>query len=228
MPAAARRTTRLTCLLVLSAISLLVGCGAPPQEQHAQSPGSGFTGNDASSVSIPAEMFGPACATMPAGDLPGSPGAIVNLPAAAAVSSIASLRGFATMIQTAGLTDHLDFSSPAITVFAPDNGALSSMHQSVQPASTSAPDRAAAAHMIDAVVVPGRNNRNVLRGAGTVPTLSGGTLTISDTSSGMTVTDSAGNIAHVVCGNLSTQNAMIFIVDKVLTGQRPGSRGTGS
>jgi uncharacterized surface protein with fasciclin (FAS1) repeats len=217
----AKRTRRGMCVLALAAVGAVSACGAPPPDNHQPVAGSGFTGNDTSGVSIPAAMFGPGCSALPSGDAPGSAAGVVDQPVSVAMSSIPALSAFASMVGQAGLGDQLDYSSPAVTVFAPDNAAVSAL------GGPSHGDVSATASRVNAVIAQGRNNRDALHAEGTVPTLAGGSLTIADTPSGMTVTDSSGQVAHVTCGNISTKNGMIFIVDKVLGGKAPAANGTG-
>ncbi len=46
--------------------------------------------------------------------------------------------------------------------------------------------------------------------------LAGGELTIGGTADAPTVTDRQGNTAKVLCGNIPTSNATVFVIDKVL------------
>ena len=56
------------------------------------------------------------------------------------------------------------------------------------------------------------------RVAGEKDTLAGDTLTIEgDAESGMTVSDGTVT-ANVICGNVPTANATVYVIDKVLTG----------
>ena len=48
-------------------------------------------------------------------------------------------------------------------------------------------------------------------------TLAGGTLTVEGDESGMTVSDGTVT-ANVLCGNIPTANATVYVIDKVLTG----------
>jgi uncharacterized surface protein with fasciclin (FAS1) repeats len=52
-----------------------------------------------------------------------------------------------------------------------------------------------------------------------VTTLQGGSLRIRDDQDTMDITDNAGTTAHVLCGNIPTANATVFIIDKVLMAQ---------
>ena len=52
--------------------------------------------------------------------------------------------------------------------------------------------------------------------AKTVSQLAGGDLTIGGTPEAPTVTDGMGNTANVLCGNIPTSNATVFVIDKVL------------
>ena len=65
-------------------------------------------------------------------------------------------------------------------------------------------------------VVGQRYDRDGLAQAGQVSPLPGGELKVANTGSGMTVTDAAGNTANVLCGNIPTANATVFVIDKVL------------
>jgi uncharacterized surface protein with fasciclin (FAS1) repeats len=44
----------------------------------------------------------------------------------------------------------------------------------------------------------------------------GGDVTIGGTADAPTVTDGQGNTANVLCGNIPTSNATVFVIDKVL------------
>jgi uncharacterized surface protein with fasciclin (FAS1) repeats len=52
--------------------------------------------------------------------------------------------------------------------------------------------------------------------AGKLTELSGGDVTIGGTADAPTVTDGEGNTANVLCGNIPTSNATVFVIDKVL------------
>jgi uncharacterized surface protein with fasciclin (FAS1) repeats len=52
--------------------------------------------------------------------------------------------------------------------------------------------------------------------AGTTTELAGGTVTIGGTADAPTVTDGQGNTAKVLCGNIPTSNATVFVIDRVL------------
>ena len=52
--------------------------------------------------------------------------------------------------------------------------------------------------------------------AGQTTELAGGTLTIGGTAEAPTITDGQGNTANVLCGNIPTSNATVFVIDRVL------------
>ncbi|MDQ4117808.1 MAG: fasciclin domain-containing protein, partial [Actinomycetota bacterium] len=65
-------------------------------------------------------------------------------------------------------------------------------------------------------VVPKRYDAAGLVQAGTLTELAGGQVTIGGTPTAPTVTDGKGNTANVLCGNIPTSNATVFVIDKVL------------
>ena len=52
--------------------------------------------------------------------------------------------------------------------------------------------------------------------AGKTTELAGGDITIGGTADAPTLTDGQGNTAKVLCGNIPTSNATVFVIDKVL------------
>ena len=52
--------------------------------------------------------------------------------------------------------------------------------------------------------------------AGKTTELAGGTVTIGGTPDAPTITDGQGNTAKVLCGNIPTSNATVFVIDRVL------------
>jgi uncharacterized surface protein with fasciclin (FAS1) repeats len=68
-------------------------------------------------------------------------------------------------------------------------------------------------------VVAKRFNKDGLVATGSVATLAGGSLQVKMDADTMTVTDGSGQVAHVLCGNIPTANATVFIIDKVLMAQ---------
>jgi uncharacterized surface protein with fasciclin (FAS1) repeats len=65
-------------------------------------------------------------------------------------------------------------------------------------------------------VVPQRYDAAGLVAAGKTTELAGGDVTIGGTATAPTLTDGMGNTATVLCGNIPTANATVFVIDKVL------------
>lgn len=168
---------------------------------------------------VPLDVSGPACARFPQGSQPGSLKAMADQPAIFAATNNPMLSDFVAAVNAAGLTQALNYEQRAVTIFIPDNAAFDALRQSLgeQRYQALQADKAGLANLLKSHVVPRRNDRKTLLLAGTVTTLTGSTLTIKDTGSAMTVTDGSGTTAKVVCGNIPTQNALVYIVDKVLT-----------
>jgi uncharacterized surface protein with fasciclin (FAS1) repeats len=150
--------------------------------------------------------FGPACAGVPASG-PGSLAAIADQPVATAASQNPALSTLVTAVTQAGLVDTLN-SAQNITVFAPTNDAFAKIPQDTLTqvlADKQALTKILTYHVVDQRRTP------VQLDMGTLPTLQGGT--ISTAKSGDTYT---ANDARVVCGNVQTRNATVYLIDTVL------------
>jgi uncharacterized surface protein with fasciclin (FAS1) repeats len=154
------------------------------------------------------ENFGPGCASVPAdASNPGSFTAMAKEPVATAASGNPLLSTLVGAVQKANLVDALN-SAQGITVFAPANSAFEKI-----PAETLngvVNDDAALKKVLTYHVVPGRLSPEQL--AGTHATLQGQELTVAGSGTDFTVD---GN-SSVVCGNVQTRNATVYIVDSVL------------
>ena len=71
--------------------------------------------------------------------------------------------------------------------------------------------------MLSHHVVPKRYDAAGLVAAGRTTELAGGDVTIGGTATAPTITDGTGNTAKVLCGNIPTSNATVFVIDKVRT-----------
>jgi uncharacterized surface protein with fasciclin (FAS1) repeats len=111
-----------------------------------------------------------------------------------------------------------------ITVFAPDDGAFTTLRNTMGEDAfrslVNNPQGLAALPHHDAIRQ--RLDRDGLVAAGTVAALDGDRLTITPSGSTITVADTGGPPAHMVCGNIPTRNATVFIIDSVLIS--PGSQ----
>jgi len=155
--------------------------------------------------------FGSACSAVPATGA-GSFGGMATAPVATAASANPVLSTLVTAVKAAGLVDTLN-NAPAITVFAPDNAAFAKI-----PAATLTSVLANQAELTKILtyhVVSGRLSPDQL--AGTHTTLEGGTITVTGSGENFTVTGgTAANTADVICGNVQTANATVYIIDSVM------------
>ncbi len=100
-------------------------------------------------------------------------------------------------------------SAEEITVFAPANDAFTKLDQTTLDAAMAEP-KGLLTNVLTYHVVPGTLTPETLAGEHT--TLQGGTVTVSGAGDDFTV----GESAKVVCGNVQTDNATVYIIDGVL------------
>jgi uncharacterized surface protein with fasciclin (FAS1) repeats len=171
----------------------------------AQAPAAGVT---ASQASTSLTDFGPACSAVPTSGA-GSFSGMSTAPVATAASANPVLSTLVTAVEKAGLVNTLN-SASAITVFAPDNAAFAKL-----PAATLdkvLADKAELTKILTYHVAAGRLTPAQLASGAPIKTLEGGTLRPALVSGTYTV-----NGAHVICGNVQTANATVYIIDTVLT-----------
>jgi uncharacterized surface protein with fasciclin (FAS1) repeats len=182
---------------------------APAAAPATSTPAAADTG-----VTTDADVFGPACSQLPQGDAPGSLRAMGPQPVATAASTNPQLTTLATAVKAVpGLPETLD-NTQGITVFAPSNAAFDAVpKQALQGLlkDTTRLDGVLAYH-----VTGTRYDAKGLVAAGQTTELAGGTLTVGGTPDAPTITDGQGNTAKVLCGNIPTANATVFVIDRVL------------
>lgn len=186
---------------------------APPAAAAPSSAAAASTG-----VTTNADVFGPACSKLPQGDAPGSLNNMGPQPVASAASTNPLLTTLVTAVGAVpGLADTLN-SQKAITVFAPFNGAFDDTKKALGDEAFNGllKNQAALGGLLSYHVVGTRYDAKSLVAAGKTTELAGGDLTIGGTAAAPTVTDGKGNTANVLCGNIPTSNATVFVIDKVL------------
>jgi uncharacterized surface protein with fasciclin (FAS1) repeats len=153
------------------------------------------------------EPFGPACSDIPASG-PGSFQGMTSAPVASAASANPVLKTLVTAVKQAGLVDTLN-SAEDITVFAPANAAF----EKIPPKTLKAvlADKKTLTDILTYHVVPGRLAPDQL--AGSHKTLQGGKLMVKGSGEDFTV---GSDGAKVVCGNVQTANATVYVIDSVL------------
>lgn len=206
--------TKLVTIAAAAAFALsLTGCGS--------SSGSGTTAAattaaapmttaaaEPTSAAPMAKEFGAGCAAVPTDAAnPGSFDAMAKVPVATAASGNPLLSTLVTAVKKANLVDSLN-TAPAVTVFAPTNDAFGKIPKADLDKVLA--DNATLTKILTYHVVPGKLTPEQL--AGTHKTLQGGDVTVAGSGSSFTVN---GN-AMVVCGNVQTANAIVYIIDTVL------------
>lgn len=167
----------------------------------------GDTAAPAPSQAPMAETFGAACSAVPA-DGAGSFDGMAMDPVATAASNNPVLSSLVTLVSEAGLVDTLN-SADDITVFAPANDAIAGLPKKTASAAMADP-KGLLTDVLTYHVVPGRLAPEDL--AGTHETLQGTTLEVSGSGEEFMVNGDAG----VICGNVQTANATVYIIDGVL------------
>lgn len=154
------------------------------------------------------EEFGPGCAAVPTDTSnPGSFEAMAKVPVATAASGNPLLSTLVAAVTAAGLGDSLN-SAQNITVFAPTNDAFTKIPKSDLDAVLA--DKATLTKILTYHVVPQRLSPDKLTGSHA--TLQGGQLAVTGSGTDFKVNDTA----KVVCGNVQTANATVYIIDTVL------------
>jgi uncharacterized surface protein with fasciclin (FAS1) repeats len=159
------------------------------------------------SGSTTAMNFGSGCASVPKSGA-GSFSGMSTAPVATAASANPVLSTLVTAVKQAGLVDTLN-SAKDITVFAPANSAFAKI-----PASTLKSvlaNKAELTKILTYHVASGRYTPAMLATGKPIKTLEGGTVTPAGSGTSFTV-----NGAHVVCGNVQTANATVYIIDTVM------------
>ncbi|MFT7836285.1 fasciclin domain-containing protein [Saccharothrix sp. BKS2] len=156
------------------------------------------------------DVFGPGCASVPSDPSnEGSLQGMVDDPVATAASNNPLLTKLVAAVTAANLGDTLN-SQKAITVFAPADPAFAELGDA--KFQELANDPATLGKILQFHVVGQRYDAAGLEEAGTVKALTGQELTIAGSGDTMTV-----NGAPVLCGNIPTANATVFVIGKVLT-----------
>jgi uncharacterized surface protein with fasciclin (FAS1) repeats len=155
-----------------------------------------------------AQAFGDGCASIPT-EGKGSFNGMVTDPVATAASNNPLLKTLVTAVGVAGLGDTLN-SAPALTVFAPTDDAFAKIPAkdleavlADKPTLTAILTHHVVAEELDPESVVGEHE-----------TLNGDMIDIEgDAESGLTVD---GMSATVLCGNIPTANATVYVIDSVL------------
>jgi uncharacterized surface protein with fasciclin (FAS1) repeats len=201
----------LTAAALIACVALAAGCASndPARQAGSGTTGSSPTGGASATAATPAEAagpFGPNCPKLPASG-PGSVTDLAAQPVATAAAQTPALSTLVTAVTSARLADTLN-RSDTITLFAPTNDAFAKIPKTTLAGVLA--DRKTLSRILTYHVVGARRTPADLA-AGTFPTLQGGSVTTEKMGDAYTVND-----ARVVCGNLQTRNATVYLIDTVL------------
>jgi uncharacterized surface protein with fasciclin (FAS1) repeats len=160
-----------------------------------------------SSGSATMTNFGSGCASVPKSGA-GSFSGMSTAPVATAASANPLLSTLVTAVKKAGLVDTLN-SAKNITVFAPDNAAFAKIPSATLNSVLA--NKAELTKILTYHVASGRYTPAQLASGKPIKTLEGGTVTPAGSGSSYTI-----NGASVVCGNVQTANATVYIISTVL------------
>nr|WP_199430998.1 fasciclin domain-containing protein [Qaidamihabitans albus] len=210
--------------IAAAAILSLAACGgteggesaedaeSPPAQSSApeSSPATESAGGG-EGVTTAMDVYGPGCAQVPT-EGEGSVQGMIDDPVATAASNNPLLTKLVAAVGAVdGLADTLN-STDNLTVFAPADPAFEALGEEKFNELAGNPDQLAP--ILQYHVIPQRYDAEGLAGAGEVESLNadGGPLEIEGSGEDMTV-----NGAKVLCGNVPTANATVFVIDTVLT-----------
>ncbi|MFE9537363.1 fasciclin domain-containing protein [Streptomyces sp. NPDC006691] len=211
----ALRIRRATLAVTAAAVLPLVlsACGGSDSKKDSSSPSSeaaappaaqSSAGGDAAMTDKP---FGTACASVPK-DGAGSFDGMAKDPVATAASHNPALSTLVAAVKKAGLVDTLN-NAQNITVFAPTNDAFAKIPKADLDKVLN--DKATLTKILTYHVVGQKVTPQQL-GNGSFDTLEKGKVTTAGSGTAYKVNDSA----DVVCGNVPTANATVYIIDTVL------------
>ena len=132
-------------------------------------------------------------------------------PVATAASGNPLLKTLVAAVTEAGLGDTLN-SAPAITVFAPTDDAFAKIDAKTMD--TVMGDKKLLTTILTNHVVEGQLAPDAVVGKQT--SLAGGTLTVKGSGDNLTVKSKGTKMSAVLCGNIPTANATVYVVDTVL------------
>ncbi|MGI5466334.1 fasciclin domain-containing protein [Streptomyces sp. CA-132043] len=164
-------------------------------------------GSKSKSMDPMAGPFGPACSTVPK-EGKGSFDGMAQDPVATAASNNPALSTLVSAVKKAGLVDTLN-NAENITVFAPTNDAFDKLPK--DQLNKVMNDKEMLTKILTYHVVGQKLTPQQLEN-GSYPTLEKSKLTTSGSGTSYKVNDAS----NVVCGNVPTANATVYIVDNVL------------
>jgi uncharacterized surface protein with fasciclin (FAS1) repeats len=204
---ALRRTGTTAALLLALSVSL-TACGDDDDGDSSDSDSTPTTQmTEDSKAGAGADTFGPGCAAIPKSGA-GSFNGMATEPVATAASANPLLTTLVAAVTEAGLGDALN-SAEGITVFAPTDDAFGKIPKKDLDAVLA--DKDLLTTILTHHVVPGQLSPDEV--AGTHETLAKDMLTVNGSGEEFTV---GKENAAVLCGNIPTANATVYVIDTVL------------
>ena len=214
------KSNLLTRGVLMTAVSTLAitlsACGSDDAADTSASADTGTSSSEAAeSSAMPAsdEPFGAGCSAVPA-EGEGSFTGMADDPVATAASNNPALSTLVQAVTAANLGDTLN-TTDDITVLAPANPAFEAVPADALNALLA--DTAQLTTVLTHHVIPGRLTPEEL--AGTHTTLNNDEVTIEGSGEDFSVAMDGtvvGMEASVICGNVQTANATVYIIDQVL------------
>lgn len=185
----------------------LAGCGAA--EQPSSKPEDG----DLGSIGVGPGTYGPACPRLPAGggDFPGTAAELIT---AAATGEDPLLSTLGRGLDATGLRVALADPAARYTVFAPADAAFEELPAGTVQEWLTAPRDELYAVLAHHVVVPRYDAQALAAGPDGLETLDDQPLVVTGDPRRLVVDEEQQ--AGVLCGNITTTNATVFIIDRVL------------
>jgi uncharacterized surface protein with fasciclin (FAS1) repeats len=191
--------------IAASATALAFGLVACGSSSSTSSSSSGAMTSSAAATDAGAQTFGPACGAIPKTGA-GSFNGMQKDPVATAASNNPLLSTLVSAVVKAGLVDTLN-NAQGLTVFAPTNDAFAKLPKATLDKVLG--DKALLTAILTHHVVAGQLDPMAIVGKQT--TLNKDSVTVSGDTSGMKVDG-----ANVLCGNIPTANATVYVIDTVL------------
>jgi uncharacterized surface protein with fasciclin (FAS1) repeats len=208
------RGVRTTAVATLAITLSACGSGDPSGSSASSSPAPSASPSAESTVpAAAAGPFGSGCAGVPA-DGPGSVTAMAVEPVVAAANSNPALSTLVQAVTAANLGDSLN-TQQNITVLAPADPAFQAVPADALQALMA--DSAELTRLLTHHVIQGRLTPGQL--AGTHTTLNNDKITIEGSGESFTIAGAGtvvGTDASVICGNVQTANATVYVIDQVL------------
>jgi uncharacterized surface protein with fasciclin (FAS1) repeats len=203
------RRTGTTAALLLTLSLSLAACGDDgdngDSSGNENTPSSSM--NDDSKAGAAADTFGPGCSAIPTSGA-GSFNGMATEPVATAASANPLLKTLVAAVGEAGLVDTLN-SAEGLTVFAPTDDAFGKIPKKDLNAVLA--DKDLLTKILTHHVIAGQLGPDEI--AGEHETLAGDMVTVEGAGDAFTV---GPDSAAVLCGNIPTANATVYVIDSVL------------